>query len=105
MKAPDGEDGQEKQRDIGDGVDNSSGQNQHIDIHTMARNIRVPNSLSGDARGNLDNGIGQVERRVEPKEQVDEDIRPALPARREDAEVEQQNGEFGDEYQRAVHDL
>ena len=92
MEAPDGEEGQGKQREIRDGIDNRGGQDHHVDVHATTWGFGIPDLLPWNTSSNLNDGVGQVERRIKPQKQVDEDEHPSFFARSKDAEVEEQDG-------------
>lgn len=105
MKTPDREYGQDQQREIRNGVQDSGRQDHHVHIYAMSMNVRVPDFLARYAREDLEKGVRQVECGVEPEKAVDEDVHPTSFGWSKNAEVKQQNGQLGDEYQGAVHDL
>lgn len=61
--------------------------------------------MPGSALKDLHDGICQVEEKVKPDEEMNEYECRFLEGWREDADIKQENGQFGDKDQRAVCDL
>lgn len=61
--------------------------------------------MPGSALEDLHDGICQVEEKIKPDEEMNEYECRFLEGRPEDTDIEQENGQFGNEDQRAVCDL
>lgn len=105
LQSPNANDGKDEHHEVRKDINSSRHENRDVDVDAMTWSVWVPNPRSRDALEYLQEEVRQIKRQIKPDEQVDDSVRVVLAGRRKHSQIQEEEGQFCDKYQRRIHDL